>query len=175
MLSYLRNGGTLPPLPLEDEQLLERIRVEFDYFCFQANPADMRSWVEKFRDGAYTIAHVVPTLPNQASFSPFASLMCYGPTVQFTDLCDFAAVHCTVEVKSPDGDYAEYDTLYGVWLDGSSGEGAYVLAPHVVSDSVEEMIWAVLSMATSWHSLMASTVSILSISAKIILRTRSRL
>ena len=144
MLSYLRNGGTLPPLPLEDEQLLERIRVEFDYFCFQANPADMRSWVEKFRDGAY-------------------------------DLCDFAAVHCTVEVKSPDGDYAEYDTLYGVWLDGSSGEGAYVLAPHVVSDSVEEMIWAVLSMATSWHSLMASTVSILSISAKIILRPRSRL
>ena len=55
MLDYLRNGGALPPLPKEDEQLLQRIREEFDYFCFTPNPVDdSRSWVEKFRDGDYT-------------------------------------------------------------------------------------------------------------------------
>ena len=53
VLDYLRNGGTLPPLPKDDELLVERIRREFDYFCVIPNPV-ARSWVEKLRDGDYT-------------------------------------------------------------------------------------------------------------------------
>ena len=32
VLDYLRNGGTLPPLPRDDPELVQRIRSEFDYF-----------------------------------------------------------------------------------------------------------------------------------------------
>ena len=55
VLDYLRNGGALPPLPKDDEQLLQRIREEFDYFCFIPNPVDgARTWVEKLKDGDYS-------------------------------------------------------------------------------------------------------------------------
>ena len=71
MLDYLRNGGTLPPFPKDDEQFLQRIRTEFDYFCFIPNPVvDARSWLEKFRDEDYTAELLSVRMP------PFSVPLC---------------------------------------------------------------------------------------------------
>ena len=72
VLDHLRNGGTLPPLPKDDELLVERTRREFDYFCVIPNPVDdARTWVEKLRDGDY-IAEIVEVCAPLISFFPFS-------------------------------------------------------------------------------------------------------
>ena len=62
VLEYLRNGGKLPPLPEGDEQLMERIRAEFDYFCI--SPATLfpsKRWVDKLKEHKYDAYAVCPT------------------------------------------------------------------------------------------------------------------
>ena len=59
VLDYLRNGGKLPPLMPTDEEELELVRREFDYFCIFPNPVG-KTWVEKLRDREYTLEFFRP-------------------------------------------------------------------------------------------------------------------
>ena len=61
VLDYLRNGGTLPPLPRDDPELVQRIRSEFDYFCM-ADALPTKTWVEKLRDHEYTTTLLYPDM-----------------------------------------------------------------------------------------------------------------
>ena len=92
VLDYLRSGGTLPPLPKGDEQLLRRIRAEFDYFCFLPNPVDeTRTWAEKLRDHAYTSKLVQMDNPLSAEFHSYEHCSDTQDDV-FTEGCDFGAL-----------------------------------------------------------------------------------
>ena len=100
VLDYLRNGGALPPLPKDDEQLLQRIREEFEYFCFIPNPVDdSRTWVEKFRDGEYTAELVKLRLPEKyRSFD--STVVGFGPRFQtpglVTEGCDYGVLNLSI-------------------------------------------------------------------------------
>ena len=70
MLDYLRNGGTLPSLPQGDKELFERIRAEFDYFCFLPNPVnETRTLLERFKSDGFSMTTIGVRAPEEA-FEP---------------------------------------------------------------------------------------------------------
>ena len=133
VLDYLRNGGTLPPLLQDDEQLLRSIRAEFDYFCFIPNPVDdSRTWVEKLREGNYTaevLDHVqLPGVYFQDNQGQDV-LNVESNWVFFSDECDYMAVRVWVTKRKDIEDHHEMVAhRYGLWgVDLSSPGSAYEL------------------------------------------------
>ena len=54
VLDYLRDGVPAV-IDIKDEELLERVRRDFDYFCLPDVFEDNRSWLEKLGDSEYTV------------------------------------------------------------------------------------------------------------------------
>ena len=138
MLDYLRNGGTLPPLPM-DERLVERIRREFDFFCVIPNPVDdARTWVEKFMDGDFTAELLQELwLPERHTDLDVKVVSIWAFNLLATDALDYVVVGCAItsqrrelgaEWYEPDSEWKEPTTTRVLFAsDLSSRSSVYEL------------------------------------------------
>ena len=142
-------GRHLAPLPDDDEGLLQRMREEFDYFCFIPNPMDIReSLVEKLRKGAYTAELVQVGLPETYTNFNVKVVGIHACSLFPTDACDYMAVNCSVTAKRRNGiEFGPYawtqpqttPALFGVSL--SSPGSVYELVSGLTPDRPPECMF----------------------------------
>lgn len=145
MLQYLRHGDTPSPIALpSDEQLLERIRREFDYYCLP-DPLPKEGLAEKLRDGEYTVELLWTT-----DFMPGVS-------------GEIRNIHISTVLLSDDGDFlvsgagceVSGTCEYHIWMwEFGKGCGSQRIAARVPSRGERDIP---MSMSVFGHELLFLT------------------